>query len=165
MTEERIDFGNQVVPANWNLAMEKHLEKACKPGAKTASRCQRPSPLFHIIPAIGRSARMGFLGKVVLILKIQSMTRQKALSLVQLLIELAITLFIAGVVVPSLLRSGAAANEALAGGFLHTITIAGVTFSFTYKNVGFAILGALVGAAAAFAISSPAITLKAQPLT
>jgi hypothetical protein len=80
------------------------------------------------------------------------MKRQKALSLLQLLIELAITLFIAGIVVPSLLRSGVSTSGALAGGFLHTITIAGVTFLFTHKDIGFAILGVLVGATAAFVI-------------
>jgi hypothetical protein len=80
------------------------------------------------------------------------MKRQKALSLLQLLIELAITLFIAGIVVPSLLRSGVSTNGVLAGGSLHTSNIAGVTFLFTYKNIGFAILGVLVGATAAFVI-------------
>ncbi len=156
--EERIDFGNKVVPANWNLAMEKHAERGCKRGAKTVSRWQRPGPLFHI-PAIRRSARMGFL-EVVLSVKRDGMKRQKALSLLQLLTELVITLFIAGVVVPSLLRSGVATNEALARGSLHTINIAGVTFLYTYKNIGFAILGALVGGTAAFAIAFPATTPK-----
>jgi hypothetical protein len=80
------------------------------------------------------------------------MKMQKALSLLQLLIELAITFFIAGIVVPSLVRSGVSTSGALAGGSLHTINIAGVTFLFTYKNIGFAILGVLVGATAAFVI-------------
>jgi hypothetical protein len=80
------------------------------------------------------------------------MKRQKALSLLQLLIELAITLFIAGIVVPSLLRSGVSTNGVLGGGSLHTSNIAGVTLLFTYKNIGFAILGVLVGATAAFVI-------------
>jgi hypothetical protein len=80
------------------------------------------------------------------------MKMQKARSLLQLLIELAITLFIAGIVVPSLLRSGVSTSGALAGGSLHTINIAGVTFLFTYKNIGFAILGVLAGATAAFVI-------------
>jgi hypothetical protein len=80
------------------------------------------------------------------------MQRQKVLPLLQLLIELAITFFIAGIVVPSLLRSGVSTNGALAGGSLHTINIAGVTFLFTHKNIGFAILGVLVGATAAFVI-------------
>ena len=80
------------------------------------------------------------------------MNRQKAISLLLLLIELAVTLFIAGMVVPSLIRSDLATKEALATGSLHAINIAGVTFSYTTKNVVFAILGALVGAMVAFAI-------------
>jgi hypothetical protein len=103
------------------------------------------------------------------------MKRQKAFSLLQLLIEVVMTLFIAGIVVPSLLRSDVAAKEALAGGSLHTIKIAGVVLSYTNQNVEFAILGALVGAMAAFAIPFPATapknstsaratTLRAAPL-
>ena len=88
------------------------------------------------------------------------MKSQKARSLLQLLIEVAITLFIAGIVVPSLLRSDLARNEALAAGSLHTINIAGVVLSYTNQNVEFAILGGLVGAMAAFAIPFPATTLK-----
>jgi hypothetical protein len=83
------------------------------------------------------------------------MKRQKALSLVQLLIEVVITLFIAGIVAPSLLRSDVAAKEALAGGSLHTINVAGVVLSYTNQNVELAILGGLVGAMAAFAIPFP----------
>jgi hypothetical protein len=103
---------------------------------------------------------MGFLEKVVLSFKRDSMQRQDALSLLQLLIELGITLFIASIVVPSLLRSGMATTEALAGGSLHTINIVGVTFSYTYKNVGFAILGMLAGAIGAFVLASPVTTPK-----
>ena len=80
------------------------------------------------------------------------MKRQKAFSLLQLLIEVLITLFIAGIVVPGFLRSDLATKEALAAGSLHTINIARITFSYTTENVAFAILGALVGTMAAFAI-------------
>jgi len=80
------------------------------------------------------------------------MKRQKAPSLVLLLIEVVFALFIAGIVVPSFLRSDLATNKALAMGSLHTINIAGIAFSYTAQNVEFAILGALVGAMAAFAI-------------
>ena len=80
------------------------------------------------------------------------MNRQKAISLLLLLIELAVTLFIAGIVVPSLLRSDVAMKEDLAVGSLHNIKIAGVVLSYTNQNVEVAILGALVGAIAAFAI-------------
>jgi len=70
------------------------------------------------------------------------------------------TLFIAGIVVPGLLRSDVATKEALAGGSLHTINVAGVVLSYTNQSVEFAILGSLVGAMAAFAIPFPATAPK-----
>jgi hypothetical protein len=82
------------------------------------------------------------------------MKLQRALSLLQLLISETIALFIAGIAVPSFLRSGTATNHALVAGSLHTLTIAPVTFSYTFQNLGFAILGALCGAATALAIDS-----------
>ena len=153
-TEGWIHLSNQPVPASGQLAIEKHLEEGCKRCTQTVSRWQRPGPLFHI-PEIRRSARMGFFERVVLSLKRDSTKGQKAVSLRQLLIELGITFFIASIVVPSLLRSGMATNEALAGRSLQTINIVGVTFWYTYKNVGFAILGVLAGAIGAFALASP----------
>ena len=103
------------------------------------------------------------------------MKRQKASSFVLLLIEVVFTLFIAGIVVPSLFRSVLATQEALAAGSLRTIDILGITFSYTTQNVKFAILGALVGTMLAFAIhfhgtaptnttSTQTTTLQAAPL-
>ena len=88
------------------------------------------------------------------------MKRQKAFSLALLLIEVAFTLFIAGIVVPSLLRSDLATRAALAAGSLRTITIAGFAFSYTTQNVALAILGGLVGTMAAFAIHFHTATPK-----
>src|SRR6266576_6136654 len=123
-TEERIDSGNQVLPANWSLAMERHLKEGWRGGAQTVSQCRRVSPLLNF-SAIRRSAKMGF-RESVLSLKRDGIKSQKALSGLRLLIELAITLFIAGVAVPSLLRSGVSTIKALAAGSLHTINISGV---------------------------------------
>jgi hypothetical protein len=88
------------------------------------------------------------------------MKRQKAPSLVLLLVEVVFTLFIAGIVVPSLVRSDLATKQALAAGSLRTINVLGIAFSYTTQNVEFAILGALVGAMAAFAIPFLATTPK-----
>jgi hypothetical protein len=80
------------------------------------------------------------------------MKRQKVFSLALLLIEVAFTLFIAGVVAPSLLRSEGATQEALALGSLHAINVAGFAFSYTTQSVEFAVLGSSLGTLAAFVI-------------
>ena len=80
------------------------------------------------------------------------MKRSKAFSLFQLLLELGTTLFLAGIVAPSLLRPELAKRHVLTAGSPHVISIAGVAFSYTNQNLAFAILGALVGSLAAFAI-------------
>ena len=80
------------------------------------------------------------------------MKRQKVFSLALLLIEVAFTLFIAGIVVPSLLGSELATKEALALGSLRAIHIAGFAFSYTTQSLGFAIVGSLVGTLVAFII-------------
>ena len=93
------------------------------------------------------------------------MNRQKASSLVLLLAEVAFTLFISGIVAPSLLRSDLATKEALASGSLRTFNIAGLAFSYTTQNVALAILGGLVGTMAAFAIHFHATTRGNTPST
>jgi hypothetical protein len=85
---------------------------------------------------------------------------QRVLSLLQLLGGVTIALFLAGVVVPSFLRSGMAANHDSAGGSLHTLTMGGVTFAFTLQNLGFALLGGVFGALIALAIEFPAAFAK-----
>ena len=93
------------------------------------------------------------------------MNRQKAASLVLLLAEVAFTLFISGIVAPSLLRSDLATKAALASGSLRTFNIAGLAFSYTTQNVALAILGGLVGTMAAFAIHFHATTPRNTPST
>jgi len=94
----------------------------------------------------------GFFENPVLRLKVSPMKRQKVFSLALLLIEVAFTLFIAGIVVPSLLGSELATKEALALGSLRAIHIAGFAFSYTTQSLGFAIVGSLVGTLVAFII-------------
>jgi hypothetical protein len=80
---------------------------------------------------------------------------QRISFFIQLLVCEAASLFIAGIAVPSLLRSCAATNHALSAGSIHHLTLAGVTFSYKFLNLGFAGMGALFGAAMAWAIDSP----------
>ncbi len=100
-------------------------------------------------------ARVELLKRIVLHVKRVHFNKQNVPSLLLLLVELAITLFIAGVVVPSFLRSGVEAKEALVRGSLRSISIAGIAFSFTYQSLGCALMGMLTGAVAAFLIASP----------
>ena len=85
---------------------------------------------------------------------------QKAFSLVLLLIEVGVTLFVAGIIAPSLLRSAFATNMVMAVGGLHKIKIGGLAFSYTVQNIEFAILGGLAGTIAAISIHFPANTPK-----
>src|SRR5215469_14777555 len=77
-------------------------------------------------------------------------------TVLQLAAAVLVTLFLAGVAVPSFLRSAAAGSHALASGSLHTLTIARIPFTYTFWNLASAILGALFGVAAVLAMSSPA---------
>ena len=94
----------------------------------------------------------GFFENAVLRMKANTMKKQKVFSLALLLIEVVFTLFIAGIVVPSLLRSELATKEALALGSLRAIHIAGFAFSYTTQSLGLALVGSLVGTLAAFVI-------------
>jgi hypothetical protein len=96
--------------------------------------------------------QMGFFENAVLRLKANTMKKQKVFSLALLLIEVVFTLFIAGIVVPSLLPSELATKEALALGSLRAIHIAGFAFSYTTQSLGLALVGSLVATLAAFVI-------------
>lgn len=110
----------------------------------TTHACRRPAKSVR--------SQTGFFENAVLKLRANTMKRQKVFSLALLLIEVAFTLFISGIVVPSLLRSESATQEALAQGPLHAINIAGFAFSYTAQSVEFAVLGSVIGALAAFVI-------------
>ena len=60
----------------------------------------------------------------------------KGFSLIELLIVVAITLIIAAIAIPNLLRSRIAANQASAVGSLRTLNTAEITYSTTF-NTGF----------------------------
>lgn len=81
------------------------------------------------------------------------MNRQTVFSLALLLIEVTFTVFIAGIVVPSLLWPQLAAKEDLTLVPLRAIHIAGFTLSYTAQSVEFAILGSLVGALVAVVLN------------
>jgi len=129
--QETIEFASRMGPVK-QLDIEKHLDTDCK-----------------------SLARMGSLKEIVLHVKRVHFSKQNAPSLLLLLVELAITLFVAGIVVPSFLRSGVDAKEALVRGSLHSISIAGIVFSYTYGKLGCAMLGMLTGAAAALLTAYP----------
>jgi len=85
---------------------------------------------------------------------------RKALSVLEPLSGVALSVFIAGILVPSFLRSGMATHHGLAVGFLHTLTIGGVKLSYRLENLSFAILGAMFGSLIALAIEFPATFAK-----
>ena len=130
--QETIEFASRMSPVKQS-DVEKHLDTDCKSLAR-----------FALLKGnrFGREESSP-----------QYFSTQNAPSLLLLLIELAITLFVAGVVVPSFLRSGVEAKEALVRGSLHSISIAGIAFSYTYENLACAMLGVLTGTAAAFLIA------------
>ena len=85
---------------------------------------------------------------------------RKALSVLEPLSWVALSVFIAGILVPSFLRSGMAAHHGLAVGSLHTLSIGGVKLSYTLENLSFAILGATFGSLIALAIEFPGTFAK-----
>jgi hypothetical protein len=85
---------------------------------------------------------------------------RKALPVLEPLSGVALSVFIAGILVPSFLRSGMATHHGLAVGSLHTLTIGGVKLSYTLENLSFAILGAMFGSLIALAIEFPATFAK-----
>jgi hypothetical protein len=85
-----------------------------------------------------------------------TITIRDLFTVLELVAVVLVTLFLAGIAAPSFHRSEEAGSHALASGSLHTLTIARIAFTYTFWNLASAILGALFGAAAVLAMSSPA---------
>ena len=80
---------------------------------------------------------------------------QGLLPLFQLMFcELAV-LLIAAIVAPSLLRSFATTRHAVGADPLHQFTTVGLTFSYSVRNIAWAVLGAVFGAGMAWAVDGP----------
>jgi hypothetical protein len=67
----------------------------------------------------------------------------------------AMSVFVAGIAVPTFLWSHAAQWHGLAMGSLRSLTVGRISFRYTHQEVAFAIFGALVGTAAAWALYAP----------
>jgi hypothetical protein len=85
---------------------------------------------------------------------------KKAIRVIQLFGGVIITLFLAGILVPSLMGSTRSANHSNFPGSLHTIKIAGFVFQYKLQNILAALLGTLFGAVSALVMASRAATKK-----
>jgi hypothetical protein len=92
------------------------------------------------------------------------MKRQKVIRVFQLLCGVTVILFIAGIVIPSLLHTKMSASQAGFAGSLHVMKIAGMSFTFKLRNIFSAILGAAFGAGIALMLASSALSSKIQGL-
>lgn len=84
------------------------------------------------------------------------MKKRSVVRVIELVCGVAATLFIAGIVVPTLLQGKISGGHAGFAGSLHTMKMAGITFMFTIQNLIFAGLGAGFGTAVALLVTSPA---------
>ena len=74
------------------------------------------------------------------------MKKQKAVRMFQLFGGVIITLFLAGILVPSLMGFTRYANHNVFPGSLHTMKIAGIAFKYKLQNIVAALMGTLCGA-------------------
>jgi hypothetical protein len=88
------------------------------------------------------------------------MKMQKVIRVFQLIGGAIITLFLAGILVPSLMGSTRSANHSIFPGSLRTIQIAGFAFQYKLQNILAAVLGMLFGAASARIMASRAATKR-----
>jgi hypothetical protein len=82
------------------------------------------------------------------------MKKQKAIRMFQLFGGVIITLFLAGILVPSLMGSTRSANHSIFPGSSRTIQIAGIAFRYKLQNILAALLGTLFGAVMALVMES-----------
>jgi hypothetical protein len=82
------------------------------------------------------------------------MKKGRVLRLFQLSSVVTATLFLAGVVAPSLIRTESATERVSLGGSLQTMNIAGVSFSYKLGNIYAAALGVLFGTGIALVLNS-----------
>lgn len=90
------------------------------------------------------------------------MKKHNAIRVLQMVGGVTVTLFFAGIVVPSILRTGMSAGHAGFSGSLHAVNIAGMTCTFKLQNLLSAVLGAAFGSVIALVQASPALANKSR---
>ena len=92
----------------------------------------------------------------------RSRKMRKTLSALQLSAGIATGLFIAGVIVPTVLGAGTANRDNCSAYSVHMFVLAGITFTYTLADLGFAVLGALFGAVVAWASQYPSVIVESR---
>jgi hypothetical protein len=90
----------------------------------------------------------------------KGMKKQEVIRVFQLLGGVMSTLFLAGILVPSLMGSTRSSNHHLFPGSLRTIQIAGVAFQYKVYNIAAALLGTLCGGVLALVTAYRASTKR-----
>ena len=93
------------------------------------------------------------------------MKKQSVIRVFQVMGGATAILFVAGVVVPSILMSRMPASYSLFGTPFHTISIAGITFAYKLQNILAAVLGGAFGPMIAFVVASPGAAKRASQAT
>ncbi|HEX7698060.1 MAG TPA: hypothetical protein VF394_11715 [Candidatus Acidoferrum sp.] len=86
------------------------------------------------------------------------MKKQNAIRVFHLLRSVTITLFLAGILVPSLMGSSSSANHSFFAGSQHTMKVAGFVFKHKFQNILAALLGTVFGGVIALVMASRART-------
>jgi hypothetical protein len=86
------------------------------------------------------------------------MKKQNAIRVFRLLRSVTITLFLAGILVPSLMGSSSSANHTFFAGSQHAMKVAGFVFKYRLQNILAALLGTVFGGVIALVMASRAMT-------